>query len=72
MQRTAQGVVADLSAATSGGAVSIAWLAPVTDMLQLIATVVAIVTGVYAIRWHRVRIKLAKEKADAKSERDSS
>lgn len=67
-ERTVQGLVAD---AAAGGTISLAsfsWLAPVTDFFQLIATLMAIVTGVYAVRWHRLRIKIAKEKMNVKSD----
>ena len=50
-------VKADLSALSSGVAASLSWVAPLTDLLQLVATGIAIVTGIYAIRWHRARLR---------------
>ncbi len=67
LQRTLQGIVADLSAGGSVGVASFTWMAPVADVLQIGATIVAIVAGVYAIRWHKLRIQIAKEKRDVTS-----
>lgn len=49
-------IMADLAAAGSGVTATWTWIAHVNDILQLAATAVALVAGVYAIRWHRVRI----------------
>jgi len=62
--RTVQGIAADLAAATSAGAASVSWLVTANMALQTIATLVAIVAGLYAIRWHRVRIANVTEKKD--------
>ena len=67
MHRTAQGLAADLAAATSGAGAVASWIATANGILQLIATAIAIVAGVYAIKWHRVRIKDAQEKTDVKA-----
>jgi len=64
MHRTAQGIAADLAAATSGTAAVTSWVAQANDVLQLIATGVAIVAGIYAIKWHRVRIKNVENPSD--------
>ena len=69
VQRTVQGVLADFGAGTSFGVAGFTWLAPVADALQIVATGVAIVAGIYAIRWHRVRIKIAQEKEREQSNR---
>lgn len=62
MERTLNGVSADIAAATSGTGAAFTWIAQVNDVLQLVATAVAIVAGIYAIRWHKVRIDNAKER----------
>ncbi len=67
LQRTLQGIVADLSAGGSMGVAGFTWLAPVADVLQIGATLVAIIAGVYAIRWHKLRIQIAKEKRNVES-----
>jgi len=59
--RTAQGLAADVAAAVSGTGAVFTWVAQVNDVLQLVATGIAIIAGVYAVRWHRIRIKLAQE-----------
>jgi hypothetical protein len=66
MNRTADGLAADLAAAVSGTGAVASWIATANDVLQLVATGIAIVAGVYAVRWHRLRIKLAKEKSNGK------
>jgi len=60
--RTAQGLAADLAAAVSGTGAAASWIATANDVLQLAATGIAIVAGIYAVRWHRIRIRLAQEK----------
>ena len=69
MHRTAQGLAADFAAAVSGTGAVASWIATANNVLQLAATGIAIVAGIYAIRWHRLRIKLAQEKL---SEQDKS
>ena len=66
-QRTVQGLLADTAAGVSGAGAVASWLATANDVLQLFATGVAIVAGVYAIRWHKVRIdKVKKEQSNDK------
>ena len=67
--RSAQGIAADVAAAVSGSAAAASWIATANDILQLGATIIAIIAGLYAIKWHRVRIKNAQEKSDDKSNR---
>jgi dihydroorotate dehydrogenase len=60
---------ADVAAVSTGGIAGWTWLAPLTELAQLGATVVAIVTGVYAIAWHRARIKeLARKRRERQAE----
>jgi hypothetical protein len=47
-----QQISADIAAATSTAGAGWAWLAHVNEILTLIATLVAIVSGLYAIRYH--------------------
>ena len=54
----------DMAAAVSGTAAGISWLATANDVLQMGATAVAIVAGIYAVKWHRLRIKDMKAKLD--------
>ena len=70
MNRTAEGLAADLAAAVSGTGAAASWIATANGVLQLVATSVAIVAGIYAVRWHKVRIRLAKEKLDVKRKSD--
>jgi len=55
-------ILADIAAAGTGVTATWTWITHVNDMLQLVATAVAIVAGVYAIRWHKVRIDTAVKK----------
>jgi hypothetical protein len=59
-------VTADVAAAGSGVTATWTWVAHANDMLQLVATAVAIVAGIYAIRWHRVRIDQAVRRERSK------
>jgi len=68
IQRTMQGLLADAGAGGSLGVAGFTWIAPVADVFQIIATIIACVAGIYAIRWHRLRIQIAKEKRNVKSE----
>lgn len=54
----------DLMAGISGAAAGVSWLSTVNDVLQLGATAVAIVAGVYAIKWNMLRVKDMKRKLD--------
>lgn len=56
--------VAKLAAASSAGIAGVTWLATLNDVLQLVATVIGIIAGIYAIVWHRVRIEEVKNKVD--------
>ena len=48
---------ADIAAAGSIGTAGWTWLANANDILQLIATIVAIISGIYAIRHYHKKIK---------------
>ena len=48
--------LADLAAASSAATAGFTWVAQLNEILQLGATAVAIVAGIYAIKWHRARI----------------
>ena len=48
---------ANLAAVSSISTASYTWIAQLTPILQLIATAVAIVAGVYAIRVYRKKLK---------------
>lgn len=61
----AKDVLAAGLTAGSGVTATWTWIAPVNDALQLVATTVAIIAGIYAIRWHRVRIANAQKKGKA-------
>ena len=56
-----QEVAGDIAAAGSAATAGWTWIATANEVLQLFATAVAIVAGVYAIVWHRVRIKQVRE-----------
>lgn len=68
----AQEFVAKAMAASSAGIAGWTWIATANDMLQLIATAIGIVAGVYAIVWHRVRINEVKRKGNEQSNRDGA
>ncbi len=68
LQRTFQGLLADAGAGGSIGVAGFTWITPVADIFQLIATIIACIAGVYAIRWHRLRIQIAKEKRNVESD----
>ncbi len=59
---------ADAAAVSTGGIAGLSWVAPLTELFQLGATAVAIVTGIYAIAWHRARINELKLKKREKQE----
>lgn len=65
-------ILADVAAAGAGVTATWTWVAHVNDVLQLVATAVAIVAGVYAIRWHKVRIDGAVKKREKKDGKDQS
>lgn len=67
MGRTAHGLAADFAALTSGSGAVATWIAQANSILQMVATGIAIVAGLYAIKWHRVRIKQAQEKQNGKA-----
>lgn len=66
----AQEVVAKAMAASSAGIAGWTWIATANDLLQLVATAIGIIAGVYAIVWHRVRINEVKRKEHEQSNRD--
>jgi len=55
----------DLMAGISGTAAGVSWLSTINDVLQLGATAVAIVAGIYAIKWNMLRVRDMKRKLDA-------
>lgn len=59
-----QNVIADVAAATSVSTAGWTWISSANEVLQLVATVIAIVTGLYAIRYHRRKIKELERKDD--------
>lgn len=65
-QNSAQGLAADLAVAVSGGGVLASWLTVANDLLQLIATAIAIIAGVYALRWHKFRLQQGRRHLDKK------
>lgn len=62
--RTAQGMAADIAAAVSGGGALASWLAVANDIMQLVATTIAIIAGLYALRWHRFRLQQGRKHLD--------
>ena len=56
--------VADIAAVVSASAATLSWIEQVNGILQIIATTVAIVAGLYAIRWHKIRINKEKQNGD--------
>jgi hypothetical protein len=61
----AQEAVAKAMAASSAGIAGWTWIATANDLLQLVATAIGIIAGIYAIVWHRVRIEEVKKKVEA-------
>jgi len=61
----AQQLAADAAAVLSTSAAGWTWLSHVNDILQFIATIIAIVSGVYALRYH------AKKHVDKENKDDS-
>lgn len=60
-----QNVAADVSAAASAGLASVTWMADLNELLQLVATVVAILAGLGAAWWHFEKaIHARKERLD--------
>ena len=64
--RSAQGIAADFAAMVSGGGAVASWLTVANDVLQLVATAIAIVAGLYAVRWHRFRLVQGRRHLDKK------
>lgn len=56
-QAAEKGLAGLVSTTSSAGAVGLTWLVNLNDILQAGATVVAIVAGIYAIVWHRARLR---------------
>lgn len=48
---------ADIAATTSVFVAGSTWLVDINAMLQIVATLVAIVAGCYAIAWHKARLR---------------
>ena len=67
-------VAADAAVATSATMASMTWIADLNTVLQLIATVVAIVAGIGAAWWHFERIyRLRHEsRTDVRDSKDNS
>lgn len=65
-------VGADIATAASGAAASFGWMVQLNDGLQIIATAIAIVAGLYAIKWHKLRIKSVENTQDIHDESDST
>lgn len=61
-----QQLIADAAAASSVAAAGWTWVANVNGVLQIVATLIAIVAGVYAIQWHRFRLMEGKRHLDRK------
>lgn len=61
----------DFAAVGSAASAGITYVAQLNDVLQLVATVVAIVAGLYAIKWHRVRIEEINRNALKENEDES-
>ncbi len=57
-------VKADFAAAVSGSAALTSWIGVANEVMQLGATAVAIVAGLYAIKWHKARIQELKKKVE--------
>lgn len=57
-------IVAKAMAASSAGIAGLTWVAALNDVLQLIATAVAIIAGLYAVAWHRFRLKEGRRHLD--------
>lgn len=49
--------IADAAAATSISTTGWVWLVHLDNALQIVATIIAITAGIYAILWHRARLK---------------
>ena len=65
--RTAQGIAADVAALVSGGGAVVSWITVANDILQLVATAIAIVAGIYAVRWHKFRLEQGRKHLDKKA-----
>lgn len=68
--RSAEGLAADFAALVSGSGAAATWIVQVNGILQMVATGVAIAAGLYAIKWHKIRI--AKERKANESKREST
>lgn len=55
---------ADVAAGISGSAAVISWITVANDILQLGATAIAIVAGLYAVKWHHFRLKQGRATLD--------
>lgn len=52
---------ADTAAAASAALAGVSWLGALNDVLTAVATMVAIIAGLYSIKWHQTRIKKMRE-----------
>ena len=57
-------ILANATVATSAGVVGVTWITQLNEILQLGLTAASIVGVVYAIAWHRTRIRDSKRKND--------
>jgi hypothetical protein len=64
MTSSAKQISADAAAVVSGGAATWTWIANLNDILQLLATVIAIVSGIYAICYHRRKYRELDESSE--------
>lgn len=64
-------MAADYAALTTNAVAGVTWLTTVSNVLQIVATCIAIASGVYALMWHRARLnelkKNRKENSDGES-----
>ena len=52
-----EGPIHDIAAGVSAASAGVSWLSATSDALSIIATVIAIVAGLYAVKWHHIKIK---------------
>lgn len=53
---------ADIAAAGSIASASVSWLGTANEVLQLVATVIAIVAGLFAVLVHHARLKQFRDR----------
>lgn len=59
-----QQTIADGAAVGSAAFAGFSWIAPLNEVFTLIATLVAIIAGIYAIQWHRFRLQQGRRHLD--------